>query len=465
MTYLWNAVEVQEATRGDYRGNSDWRADYVSIDSRSVSRGDLFIALIGDNSDGHDYLDQVISNGAVAAIVNYVPENIPEDFPLIIVPDSFEAMYDLARYSRERMSGKIIAVTGSVGKTSVKEMLKTVLSDQGKVYATEGNLNNHYGLPLSLCRMSSDCDYGVFEMGMSSAGEISPLSVLTQPDVAIISTVEAVHIEFFESVEFIADAKAEIFDGIKHGGFVVLNRDNPHYLRLENSARSLNINNIISFGSDSSSDFKLLNYNEKISGSEIIVSYNGKEIKYTLGILGIHQAYNSLSVLAGISAIGADIEKAAKSFSSISAPKGRGKIYQTTINNSDITLIDDSYNSSPVSVATGITHLNNFKNNVGYIRSIAVLGDMYELGKDSKSLHEGLLKTIIENNIDGVITVGDLMKDLFNILPEEKRIRHFDNSVLTSKDIKDLLNSGDIVLVKGSRGIKTDIIVDEILKG
>jgi UDP-N-acetylmuramoyl-tripeptide--D-alanyl-D-alanine ligase len=464
MMPLWNAAEVREATGGEAQGGNAWEAGGVSIDSRSVKEGDFFIAIIGENSDGHRYVNQALEAGAAAALVSYVPEDAAKDAPLIIVPDTFEALYDLAGYARNRMNGRVIAVTGSVGKTSVKEMLKAVLEVQGKTYATEGNLNNHYGLPLSLCRMPADCEYGIFEMGMSAVGEISPLSVLAKPDVAMISTVEAVHIEFFESVEKIADAKAEIFDGIKTGGTAILNRDNPHYFRLLEQAKSVGVTNILSFGLHEEADFRLVSYQEQLDGGEVAALCTGLDINYHLGVPGLHQVRNSLGVLAAVRAAGGNVTKAAEALSGLSAPKGRGKTHKITLaDGKHITIIDDSYNASPASVKAALQHLGYCKKEGKYRRAVAILGEMYELGGQAEQMHKELAETVNECGIDGIITVGTLMKYLHDALPEEKRQGHFDSSEVLSEEIGSLLESGDVVLVKGSRGVKTDLVVEKLL--
>lgn len=468
MQALWEASEALEATNGEVHYSDKWHADGVSIDSRTVCPGDLFIALIGENTDGHKYLDNAVKSGAAAAIVSYIPENFTADFPLIIVKDSFEALYNLAKYSRERTKAKIIGVTGSVGKTSVKEMLKAAFSTQGTVYATEGNLNNHYGVPLSLSRMHKECDFGIFEMGMSAPGEISPLSVLAQPDVAIISTIEPVHLEFFDSVEGIADAKAEIFDGLNENGTAIINRDSFYYLRLLNKATDAHIKHILSFGLSSQADFQLIHHEENDNGGIVTANCNGIERKYQLGICGTHQAKNSLAVLAAVQALGENVQKAAEALGKLTPPKGRGKKHTATPNKNGkkvtVTVIDDSYNASPASVKAALEQLEKSKTNGKHKRSIAILGDMYELGDTASDFHEALSEDIMNHHIDGVMTIGDLMHNLYKKLPEEKRIGHFKDSDAATNEIISFIKTGDILLVKGSRGVRTDKIVNKLLE-
>jgi UDP-N-acetylmuramoyl-tripeptide--D-alanyl-D-alanine ligase len=457
MNTLWNNLDAEAATGGN--STRDWQASGVCIDSRKVKPGDLFIAIIGENNDGHEYVAAALKAGAAAVMVNFVPENVAQDAPLLVVNDTTEALWDLAKFSRERIRAKVIMVTGSVGKTSTKEMLAHALEQQGKVYATEGNLNNHYGLPLTLARTPADVNYSILEVGMNHAGEISPLAVLGKPDVAIITTVEPVHLEFFEGVEQIADAKAEVFDGLGENGMAVLNRDNPHFRKLKTTAEEKGVKNILSFGKDNLADFKLLNYND----DEISADCSGKKIKYKLGIAGEHQALNSLAVLAAISAAGADVEKAAASFESFQAKAGRGKRYQLKTSFGEITLIDDTYNASPASVAAALKVLSNSKKGNGG-RAVAVLGDMFELGDTAVQLHVDVLKKVVENNIDLVFTAGENMEKAYESLLANLKGGCAKSSAELARVVASKLQDGDIVLVKGSRGMRMENVVNFILE-
>lgn len=453
---LWDSANAANATDG--KATKKWQASGVSIDSRTIAKGDLFIAIAGENFDGHDFVRKAIDNGAAAAMVHYVPDNISEkNDPLLIVNDTFEALRDMASFSRNRMKGKIIAVTGSVGKTSTKEMLNHVLESQGKIFCSKGNFNNHFGLPLSLSRMPENSEYGIFEMGMSAPNEISPLSVIAKPDVAIITTVEAVHLEFFDSVEGIADAKAEIFDGLAQEGTAVLNRDNPHFLRLKKAAEKRKIKNIICFGQTEGADFRLADYKEDGEGSKVTAVISGKEYEYKLGIAGRHQALNSLAVLAAVSAAGGNIEKAMKKFADFEAKDGRGKRHHIKIKDGEITLIDDSYNASPASVSAAIKTLATLNG-----RKIAVLGDMFELGDGAKEMHVDISKKLVENKIDLVFTAGKLMKNMYEALPQSMRGAYEENSEALAPVVLNAAKNGDVVLVKGSRGMKMEKVVEKL---
>jgi UDP-N-acetylmuramoyl-tripeptide--D-alanyl-D-alanine ligase len=456
MTTLWNNITADTATHGS--STAKWEASGVCIDSRKVQKGDLFIAIIGENNNGHEYVAAALKNGAAAAMVNYIPEGIAQDAPLLVVKDTMEALWNLARFSRERIKGKVIMVTGSVGKTSTKEMLAHALSEQGEIYATEGNLNNHYGLPLTLARTPSSVDYAILEVGMNHAGEISPLSVLGKPDVTIITTVEPVHLEFFNSVEEIADAKAEIFDGLMEGGTAVLNRDNEHFLRLKISAIDHNIKNILSFGKGAGADFKFISYEDDTVTAEVA----GKELQYKLGIAGEHQAKNSLAVLAAIYAAKGDVMKAAESFADFEAKAGRGKRHTIKGKFGTVTLIDDTYNASPASVAASLEVLGNLKQQSGG-RAIAVLGDMFELGETAQKMHVDLLQKVVENNVDLVFTAGELMQNLYELLPQAKQGGWMKTSTDLAPEVLDSLQNGDIVLVKGSRGMRMENVVNAII--
>ncbi len=458
---LWNSKDAESATGGD--STRAWEALGVSIDSRKVAKGDLFIAIIGENQDGHKYVKSALENGAAAAMVNYVPEDVAQDAPLLVVSDTTKALWDLGKFSRERIKGKVAMVTGSVGKTSTKEMLAHTLEKQGKVHATIGNLNNHYGLPLTLSRMPAETDYAILEVGMSSPGEISPLSVLGKPDVAIITNVEPVHLEFFDSVEGIADAKAEVFDGLSENGTVVLNRDNAHFLRLKETAKNKSIKNILCFGRGEGADYRLDSYEETSIGGAVKATCRGKKIEYTLAIPGSHQAGNSLGVLAVVEALGADITKAAASLANFEAKAGRGKRSLIKCSFGEITIIDDTYNASPASVGMALETLGKLKKISGS-RIIAVLGDMFELGDTAEELHKGLLLKITDNNVDMVFTAGKLTQKLYEVLPEKVKGGCAESSSALASVVLSKLKAGDIVLVKGSRGMRMENVVNYIIE-
>jgi len=385
MPILWTADEAARATRGVVGG--DWSATGVSIDSRDITPGDLFIAISGPNHDGHAFVADALANGAVAAVVAGTQTDsfagVSDLARLLRVEDTMSALQDLARAARDRTAAKIVAVTGSVGKTGTKEALKLALSGQvddvHEVIATQGNLNNHWGLPLSLARMPREARYGIFEMGMNHAGEISPLSRIARPHVAVITTVADTHSEYFDSLEHIADAKAEVFDGLVPDGTVILNKDNPMFGQLSAAARTAGVNQLVSFGTVSDADCRLTEIVTHADHSDITAQLNQLKITYTLGVPGRHLAVNSLAVLAAVQALGADVELAASSLADMRGLKGRGARHCIEMTAGAFELIDESYNASPASMAAAIAVLSGCQPE-GQGRRIAVLGDMLELG-------------------------------------------------------------------------------------
>lgn len=442
MTALWTSDEAALATGG--RNTASWQASGVSIDSRTVQAGDLFIAIKGPNMDGHAYVGSAFSAGAAAAMVM---ESANQDGPQLTVPDTGEGMVALARHARSRASARVAAVTGSAGKTSTKDALALVLGRQGKTAATSGNLNNHWGLPLSLARLPRDAHFGVFEMGMSAPGEIAPLSRLARPDVAVITNVESVHLEFFNSEEGIADAKAEIFTGMESGGTAVLNRDNRHFERLRRHADAAGISNILTFGAHETADFQLTDVEIKPAHCRVSARIQNRDVAYTISAPGRHWALNSLAVLAAVTALEADIDLAMAALADVTPPKGRGSRTKVSIEGGSFLLIDESYNASPASMRVALDVLGAAPG-----RRIAVLGDMRELGPQSPALHAGLAASITRNNIDLVFLAGENMAHLATALGRDSGAAHGKDSAAILPLIRDAVRAGDVVMVKGSFG-------------
>jgi UDP-N-acetylmuramoyl-tripeptide--D-alanyl-D-alanine ligase len=454
---LWTYTEIAAATNG--KAGRRFDATGVSIDSRKVERGDLFVALHGPNFDGNDFLANALNAGAAGALVDRLPARMVADMPVVAVADTLEGLRDLGRAARGRSEARIVAVTGSVGKTSTKEALRAALGAFGRTYASVGNLNNHWGAPLSLARMPRDSEFGVFELGMNHAGEITPLSQLVRPEVAVITTVEAVHIEFFASVAEIADAKAEIMDGLLPGGAVVLPRDNAHFDRLADHARRRGFERILSFGVDAMSDARLVDCRVSPSGNRVSAEVFGKRLDYAIGMPGLHQAVNSLAVLAAIAALDLDVARAAEALAGVSALKGRGARERLELDVGAITLVDESYNASPASVRAALALLGASRPE-GRGRRIAVLGDMRELGAAGPALHEELAPDLAKAEVAQVFLVGPLMGRLHAALPEAMRAGHWADSVAAIQPLLAALRAGDIVLVKGSLGTRMAPIVE-----
>jgi UDP-N-acetylmuramoyl-tripeptide--D-alanyl-D-alanine ligase len=461
---IWAANEVAKAL--DTTSSIEWSATGVSIDSRSVHEGDLFIAISGPAHDGHDYVVAALNAGAVGAIVHCAPSDLTTDNKvaarMIEVADTFEALQKLASFARRRSKAKIIAITGSVGKTGSKEMLNMLLSEQGRTTATIGNLNNHWGLPLSLARMPRDADFGIFEMGMNHAGEINPLSLIASPDVCLITNVEMVHSEFFDSIDQIASAKAEIFSGLKHGGVAVLNIDNAMFDTLSAEADNAAADcSIITFGEHGTADFKLIMAESDGVGLDVVASIQGAARSFKIGVPGRHWALNAMGVLAVIDAVGADVLQATEKLKDMNGVKGRGAISVVDIEGGSFVLIDESYNASPISMSAALDVLGQMPV-TGSGRRIAVLGDMLELGEAAEDLHGNLIDPILKNKIDLVFSAGQYMAQLWEALPAHVRGGHAMTAQKLSPLVTAALRPGDVVSVKGSRGSNTGLIVSDL---
>ncbi len=454
MTVIWTAQEAAKATGGKAQGH--WQVSSVVIDSRQAGPGDLFVALKGEYADGHDFVKDVINAGAVA-MVNHIPKGVPEHAPLLLVRDCVQALTDLGAFNRRRSHARIIAVTGSVGKTSTKEALNHAFSALGKVHSSAGNYNNHLGVPISLARMPLNTDFGIFEIGMNHAGEIAALARQVRPLVAIITTVEAVHLEFFPSVKAIADAKAEIFLGLDPEGAAVLNSDNAYFDRLRHHATQAGVKRIISFGTGEAAMCRLVEYRQEAEGSYVRASIAGMDIVYALQARGIHHALNSVAALAAVYALGEDVATAAGAMAQFGTPHGRGNHITLTMGGNIFTVIDDSYNASPVSMKAALTMLREAKG-----RKLAILGDMLELGDSAPQLHHALLEAIITNSIDKVMTVGTQMEHLHNALPVALRLGHYPDATSAGNALSDLIQAGDTILIKGSHGTGMFRLVEQL---
>ncbi|MBL0942608.1 MAG: UDP-N-acetylmuramoyl-tripeptide--D-alanyl-D-alanine ligase [Alphaproteobacteria bacterium] len=448
LNFLWSEQDLLKALNVE---SACWQGNRIAMDNRNVLPGDLFIALKGPQNDGHQFVKDAFSKGALAAIVDHIPAEISPDKCCIVVKDTYQALLDMAKFARLRTHARIAAVTGSVGKTSVKEMLSLVLKDQAETFATPKSYNNLWGIPFSLAQLPENATYGVFEVGMNHTGEITPLSQQVRPDVALITNIEAVHMGNFASLEEIALAKAEIFSGMPPHGCVILNIDNAFYPILENQARKMGLERILSFGRAGKADFQLLSYERLTDGVGVKACLQGKNVDYFMPVFGQHWVLNSLAVLATVASLGANVEAAVAKLRDIEMPPGRGKQYKVIYKDGQIRVIDDSYNASPSSVRASLEVLSGLIPGKGG-RRIAVLGDMYELGTEEEHFHRSLANDIIRLNIDLVYTCGPRMKWLFDALPGLKKGRHAEEPAEISALICQDLEAGDIISIKGSRG-------------
>ncbi len=458
MTLLWTVSDMAAAMRADTSGALSDGVNGISIDSRTVAQGDAFVALT-DARDGHDFVAAALKLGASLAIVARAKRAMfAADAPLLLVDDVLEALRDLARAARARTSAKIIAVTGSVGKTGTKEALRLALSADGETHASAASYNNHWGVPLSLARCPANVKYAVFEIGMNHAGEITPLVAMVRPHVAIVTTIEPVHLEYFGSLEKIADAKAEIFTGIAPGGAAVINRDNSQYKRLAAAAKAAGVARIVSFGENSKADTRLMRHSLQSDSSCVHASILGEDVTYKLGAPGKHLVLNSLAVLTAAALAGADLALAALALNQLRAPVGRGARMTLNVSGGTALLIDESYNANPASMAAAIALLGQAA--IGpQGRRIAVLGDMLELGDQGEALHAALAGPIDTAHIDLVYCSGPLMHSLWQALPSGRRGGYAETAAQLEPVVLAGLRGGDAVMVKGSFGSKMGPIV------
>ena len=450
---LWTLDAMAQAMGAERASALSGSVNGISIDSRSIGPGDAFFAIKGDNRDGHEFVTAALKGGAgVAVVATDWHSSEADNAPLLRVPDVLEGLRVLARAARARLDGKVIGVTGSVGKTGTKEALRLALGSNGVTHTSVASYNNHWGVPLSLARCPADVRYAVFEMGMNHSGEIEPLSRLARPHVAIITTVEPVHLEFFASVEAIADAKAEIFRGLEPGGAAVINRDNPHYGRLAAAARDAGVERIVSFGEHAKADARLVKAALQPDCSTVQARILGTDVAYKLGAPGKHVVLNSLAVLAAVSLVGADLALSALALPGLVPPTGRGARVTLSLGNGEpALLIDESYNANPASMRAAIALLGQAE--IGSRgRRIAVLGDMLELGAAGADLHRRLVEPIRQHGIDLVFCCGPLMRALWEALPSERRGGYAEGADALEADVIAAIRPGDALMVKGSLG-------------
>jgi UDP-N-acetylmuramoyl-tripeptide--D-alanyl-D-alanine ligase len=455
---LWSVETMIAAMRAARRGTLPPSVPGISIDTRTIAPGEAFFAIKGDNRDGHDFVQAALdAGGGLAVVAADRAGGFPEHAPLLIVPDVLDGLRDLARAARARSRAKIVAVTGSVGKTGTKEALRLALSRNGETHASVASYNNHWGVPLSLARCPESARYAVFEMGMNHAGEIEPLARLVRPQVAIITTVEPVHLEFFGSVDAIADAKAEIFLGLERGA-ALINRDNPQFARLERSARDAGVERIVSFGEHARADARLLKCSLQTDTSTIHARIFGTDVTYKLGAPGRHVVLNSLAVLAAAALVEADLALAALALAELQPASGRGSRLTLDLPGGTALLIDESYNANPASMRAALALLGHASvSPLG--RRIAVLGDMLELGPRGAELHRELAMAVLAHGVDLVFCCGPLMRALWEALPSPRKGGYADTSAALEPLVLAAVQPGDAVMVKGSLGSRMAPIV------
>ena len=451
---LWTSDEIATATGG--KASASFEVIGVTFDSREVGPGDLFVAMPGTVHDGHIFVESAFEAGAAGAIVSQ-----PVDGPHVLVEDTFAALQALGRASRERSKARIIGVTGSVGKTSTKEALWAALDRNrpGKVHRSVKSYNNHTGVPLSLARMPREAEFAVLEMGMNNKGEIAALTRQVRPHVAVVTAIAPAHIENLGSMEAIADAKAEIFEGLERGGVAIVPNDNPHRDRLVKAARR-HADRIITFGTGDADVHAVHAVTAEGGGSLISAALLERELTFTISQRGEHWVGNSLAVLAAVEAVGADVAIAGLALADLGGLKGRGERHMIEIDGGEILLIDESYNANPASMAATLKSLGAEP----VSRRIAVLGPMRELGEHSVELHASLAPAVIEAKVDRLILIGEEMRPLSDALDDNVATDRVDNVEEATEALRHLVRPGDAVLVKASNSVGLAKLVESMAK-
>ena len=451
MTALWTSEEAQGATLGI--PSRIFEVGGLSIDTRTLKKNDLFIALKGENRDGHDYVKAAFDAGAGAALVTHRPANVASGSPLLTVANTQRGLEDLAAAARARSDAKIIAVTGSAGKTTTKEILRIALGALGTTHASAASYNNQWGVPLSLASLPRDARYGVFEIGMNHFGEIRSLVGFVRPHVAMVTTIAPAHLEFFGTCEAIADAKSEIFGGIMPGGAALIPADSAYADRLVARARQAHVARVLKFGAAAQSDARLTDYVESNEGAQVRADICGTPVEFRIGAPGKHIAENAVGALLAVATADGDVLNAAAALRQFTALSGRGARFSTA----GAEIIDESYNANPASMAAALALLGAAKG-----RRIAVLGDMLEMGPGGLAHHASLSLPIEDARADLVFLCGSQMKALWEALPPSRRGGYAASSTELAQPLLDALKDGDTVLVKGSLGSKMAVIIDAL---
>ena len=464
---LYSKDDITEAFKDDelHISTNSITINSITIDSRILTDRGMFFAIKGENNDGHKYIKSAVENGAVCVVCEHLPEDheaINANF--VVVKNSIDALTKLAIFQRNRMRGKVIAITGNVGKTSTRANISFVLSQFYKTSSTNGNYNNHIGLPLTIANAPTDTEMLVLEMGMNHPGEIAHLTKIAKPDIAIITNIVPVHMEFMKNIDTVARAKAEIFQGMSPNSYAILNEDNDSFGLLKSIAEEHGVKNILSVGTKNSDVF--------IDGYEFMADYKTKykvsiyrnsinsNVDCTVNGMSYHNAFNTLFVFAVAKILNLDLERVAEAVKQIKIVEGRGNLEDINCGGKSIKIINDAYNSSPVALRDAVVALGNFAGK-NHARSVAILGDMLELGERSEEYHKSVLPYILESGIDVVITIGKEMKAVFDELQDVEKY-HFDETKQALASIKNMVKNGDVVLLKASRGMHFETIIEEL---
>ena len=456
MTTLWTSTELRAATSGVLAAECAVKG--VSIDSRSITSGDIFIAL-RDQRDGHDFVPDALARGAMAAMVDHAPQGAVDTAKLLMVGDTLAGLTALGAAGRARAMARVVGVTGSVGKTTTKEMLRVALGAFGATHASAASHNNHWGVPLTLARLPRDAAFAVIEMGMNNRGEIAPLSRLAQPQIGIITSIGTAHIGLLGSQAAIAAEKGDIIAGIAPGGTAILPADSSFAAELVARARDAGLT-VLTHGEAAGVDARLLSYQASPGGGMAEIALAGQHIALRLTTPGRHVALNACAVLAAVQALGLSPEKGAEALASFTAGAGRGALRRIRVAGGEALLIDDSYNASVASVRAGLAVLAAQPAK----RRIFAFGDMLELGAEGPAQHAVLAPDAAQNS-DLVFCCGPLSKYLFDVLPAHQRGGHFPDSAALAPALRAALQPGDAVLVKGSLGSRMSLVIAALLAG
>jgi UDP-N-acetylmuramoyl-tripeptide--D-alanyl-D-alanine ligase len=465
VSYLWTKDELISAMGARVIGDVPEGITGISIDSRTAGSGEAFFAIKGDTFDGHDFITAAMVSGAAVCVVSEgkIPALGKVTAPLIVVDDVLAGLERLALAARARSKAKIIAVTGSAGKTTTKEALRHCLSACGKVHASAASFNNHWGVPLTMARMPADTEFGVFEVGMNHAGEIRHLITFVRPNAAIITIIAAAHLGFFKNLDEIADAKAEIFEGIVPGGTAIINRDDARYRNLEHAAKSAGVTHIYGFGEHARARFKLVSCDLQPGYSDIVMRIDGIDMPVRIGVPGRHIVQNTLAVIGAAQTVGAELSKVIAALATLGAEKGRGQQHVLSARGGTFVLIDESYNANPASMRAALGLLASQKLS-GKGRRVAVLGDMLELGRFSARMHKELAEPIAAAKVDKVFLAGPEIKPLADALPVEFAAEHRQSVAELTESLAGFVRAGDVVMVKSSNGIGFSKLVGEMTK-
>lgn len=451
MRSLWTGEAIAEATGGAL--SAPFAVSGVAFDSREVQPGDLFVAMKGEAADGHDFIPKALAAGAAGLLVDR-----PAEGPHVRVADSFAGLVALGRAARARTEARIVGVTGSAGKTGTKEALFHAFDRMsfGKAHRSLKSYNNHVGVPLSLARMPADTRYGVFEMGMNHAGELRALTAQVRPHVAIVTTIAPAHIEYFGSEAKIAEAKAEIFEGLVEGGTAIIPFDSPHRDLLLRAAHR-HAARILTFGFGEGADVRALEAMPSEPGGTLVTArLPNANLSFTLATPGRHWIGNALAVLAAVDAVGGDLGVAGLALARLPGMPGRGERRRIrTADGGEALLIDEAYNANPASMAATLAQLGEEKAG----RRVAVLGAMKELGAQSQALHAGLADAVRAAGVEVALLVGEEMAPLADALAGEIAVEHVDSAYEAIDRVAALLGDGDVVLVKGSNSMGLSRVV------